>query len=442
MRTHTVPMGASFSPTIVKADTMYRELAEFLPGQVAIWTTDHDVDCEQPARVRPAARFSKDDLRDRPVAIATHALFQGDSAEKARIAVRFGRLSYRALTVVDEQMEDVIVHDTSFADAAAALKWSQDQQHTAVTPHLYRLAEFMLPKTTTGAQIEKPKDDKSSWRVAEDLRWFATDEAAYYAQRNSASLPRIEAVFGFARAMVRDYAFIASGPRGPSFIGYEPRHVVVPGMVLLDATADLDGITRLCTWRAHVEVPRGDFRSLHIVHVPALTTDPLTAFCRNRKNRRRYVDRMKEIILQQVGPGQRTLVVCKKMLIGRPEAPGENVPDWPANDKRFDDPTEYQVKFGWDLEGRDISLTWWGGPGVGSNAWRDAQVVVLFDEFFRAVFSVVGSAVATVAHLFPAQLLGEPWVRGCPCASMGDEGVRAVAKVEPRGSGRPAPYVR
>jgi hypothetical protein len=78
--------------------------------------------------------------------------------------------------------------------------------------------------------------------------------------------------------MVRDYAFIASGAQGPSYVGYEPKHAVVPGMVLLDATADLDGITRLCPWRTHVEVPHGSFSKLHIVHVPPLTTEPQTTF--------------------------------------------------------------------------------------------------------------------------------------------------------------------
>jgi hypothetical protein len=271
------PYGCLFlSDQIIKADAMYRELAALLPDQVAIWTTDHDIDCQQPSKVlHPAARFSKDDLQVRPVAIATHALFQGDNAEKARVAVRYGHHLYRALTVVDEQMDDVIVHEASLEDAAAALTWAQRQQHNVVVPHLHRLVQFMTPKAITGAQIEKPKDDTASWAAAKELEWFARDEAAYFAQRKNEGVPRIEAVFGFARAMVRDYAFIASGARGPSFMGYEPRHAVVPGMVLLDATADLDGITRLCPWRSHVEMPPGKFDNLHIVHVPPLMLPPV-----------------------------------------------------------------------------------------------------------------------------------------------------------------------
>jgi hypothetical protein len=35
----------------------------------------------------------------------------------------------------------------------------------------------------------------------------------------------------------------------------------------------------------------------------------------------------------------------------------------------------------WDIEGRKLCATWWG-TGIGHNAWKDADVVFLFDEFF------------------------------------------------------------
>jgi hypothetical protein len=48
---------------MTKADEMYRELSCLLPKQVAVWTTDHDVNCKTPSKVlKPAARFHVDDL--------------------------------------------------------------------------------------------------------------------------------------------------------------------------------------------------------------------------------------------------------------------------------------------------------------------------------------------------------------------------------------------
>jgi hypothetical protein len=29
----------------------------------------------------------------------------------------------------------------------------------------------------------------------------------------------------------------------------------------------------------------------------------------------------------------------------------------------------------WNVEGRSVALTYWGGPGIGSNRWQDANVV-------------------------------------------------------------------
>jgi hypothetical protein len=381
------PYGCLFlTDQIVKADAMYQELAQFLPKQVAIWTTDHDPACQEPTRVpKPAAKFSKEELQDYPVAIATHALFQRDRADEARLVVRHGQLSFRSLTVVDEQMQDVIVHDIWLADAAAVLKWTQEQKHTSITPCLKLLVDFMAPKATLGSRIEKPKDDGTSWKVVEELDWFATEEAAWYAADNRQNIPVIDAVFGFAKAMVQDYAFIASGGRGPHFVGYEPKHAIVPGMVLLDATADIDGITSLCGWRKHVGMPRARYDNLDIVHVLSCTDEPLGRHFDKPSNRTAYVKWMKRVIREQMEPGQFGLVVCKKKLIDY-----HNVPDWPDGDDGFKNPSTYMTDYGWDVEGRHLSITYWGGPGVGSNVWRDAQIVFLFGEHFLPRRTVIG----------------------------------------------------
>jgi hypothetical protein len=383
-----MPYGCLFlTDQIIKADAIYQELSQFLPKQVAIWTTDHDPACKEPTRVpEPAAKFSKEELQEYPVAIATHALFQRtDGAHPARSVVRHGLLSFRSLTVVDEQMQDVIVHDISLVEAAAVLRWTQQQQHTEITPHLDRLVKFMAPKATLGARIEKPKDDETSWTVAEELDWFATEEAAWYARDNRQNIPVIDDVFGFAKAMVQDYAFIASGGRGPHFVGYEPKHAIVPGMVLLDATADIDGITSLCRWRKHVDVPRPRYDNLDLVHVTSRTDEPLGRHFDSTKNRIAYVKWMKGVIREQMEPGQCGLVVCKKKLIDH-----YNVPDWPHDAEGFKNPSTYMTDYGWDVEGRHLSITYWGGPGVGSNAWRDAQVVFLFGEHFLPRRTVIG----------------------------------------------------
>jgi len=83
-------------------------------------------------------------------------------------------------------------------------------------------------------------------------------------------------------------------------------------------------------------------------------------------------------IRQHMKPGETGLVICKKCLFD-----AERVPQWNEGDPRFQQPKSYTEGYAWDIDGRKLCATHWG-TGIGSNAWRDADVVFLFDEFLRA----------------------------------------------------------
>jgi hypothetical protein len=71
---------------------------------------------------------------------------------------------------------------------------------------------------------------------------------------------------------------------------------------------------------------------------------------------------MKETIIAHTELGQRVLIVCMKALFDN-----RNVPDWPERDERFDTPDVYLREYGWELEGRKLCATHWGGFGIGAN---------------------------------------------------------------------------
>jgi hypothetical protein len=85
---------------------------------------------------------------------------------------------------------------------------------------------------------------------------------------------------------------------------------------------------------------------------------------------------MVETIKEHMAPQEHGLVVCKKALFE-----SERVPQWPDGDPRFKDPESYSERYEWDIEGRKLCASHYG-TGIGSNAWKDADVVFLFDEFF------------------------------------------------------------
>jgi len=362
---------------------------------VAVWTTDHDIRCREPTKVQPSARFAKDQLPEYPVIVVTHAFFGGKGGHNAKQVRRDGRLQPRALTVVDERPEEVTVFDVEPSAAQRVREFVQEEEYAAaIGPHMDELVRFMIDRSMGGASLEKPTDHVAWIGVAERLAWFNTAEASDFVRANK-GMPDMAPVLGFARSLANGYAFVArshSGGRGTHFIGYETNLMVAPGMMLLDATADIDGVSQLCPWREVTEVPQARYDNLAIVHVPSVTRIRLHTFLRSAKNRRDYVNWMVETIKGHMEPGQRGLVVCKHALFEN-----ESVPAWPQGDERHKNRKLYTEDFGWEIEGRLLCATHWGS-GIGANTWKVADVVVLFDEFYLRRHQIIATAQGLQQH--------------------------------------------
>jgi hypothetical protein len=368
---------------ITKADDLYREFEAMLPGKVAIWTTNHDKDSTpKPDDVRvanPAARFSAQELSDYPVVITTHKFYKGKRGAKACEVWKGGVKQRRALTIVDEKPEDTTVFDISLSDAEAVREaiQSDDAFSAPCRQSIRELCLFMEPRSHEGPSLETPNSPNSTseWaKAAKRLEWFKGKEAQELSRHTRDS--RLAFVFGFGKAVAEDFAFITRARGGGvRYIGYETHLTLTPGMLLLDATADIDGVTQLCPWRKHGKMPQPSYHRLEIVRCDPHTKKRLTPYLKLAKNQRAYVRWMVDIIKQNMAPGQKGLVVCRKQLFD-----DERVPNWPEGDPRFNAPESFSKEFAWEIDGRLLCATHWGS-GVGFNDWRDADVVFLFDEF-------------------------------------------------------------
>ena len=157
---------------------------------------------------------------------------------------------------------------------------------------------FAGKKRAEDRKLETPKDDPTGWSVACELVWFSTDEARQYARSRSAalqnarkSLPNIEGVFGLARCMAENRAFIArqgNREKGTVFVGYEQVLPDYRGMVLLDATADIDGLNELSPWRRPMQIPKATYGRLDIVHVPSVAEGTLKQWLQTKEHRREF----------------------------------------------------------------------------------------------------------------------------------------------------------
>jgi hypothetical protein len=378
-QTPGAPYGCVFVvDQIKKADEAFKDLNALLPGNVAVWTTEHDPSCRNRTKVtHPAAEFTKDDLRHYPIIVVTHTFYNGTKNHKAHVVVRDKRVySGRALTVVDERPEEVVIYELTLKQAQDIREKLEakrpDLEHT-----LDKLMLLIMPYTVNvSGGIVRASDDFRQDFIADQLDWFTTMEAECVLRDHRAAIPGLDQLFGFARAMTIGCAFAAPSSTVVQFVGWQSKLMVRPGTILLDATADIDGVSHICPWRQHIKIPQAHYGNLEIVHVPQHTRQRLSEYLKKAANQRAYVKWMVETIKQHMTPGEHGLVVCKKALFD-----AERVPQWPEGDPKFKDPESYTERYEWDIEGRKLCASHYG-TGIGSNAWKDADVVFLFDEFF------------------------------------------------------------
>lgn len=373
------PYGAVFVvDQIEKADSVYRDLNDLLPGKVAIWTKDHDRQCKQPEKVlTPAARFAPEELRHFPVAVVTHKFYLGTRGHNATSAVRNGFHKSRVLTVVDERPDEAPSLDVMLSEAQR-VREALIEAHPDTKEHVDALLQFMEKYSYAPAnKLYRTGIELDTDTLVSELGWFRSTSADHLA-KSAKNIPGVEKLFAFAKALVVGRACVATNGALAHFFGYEEQRVIdrSAGTILLDATADIDGVSHIVPWRVQTETPKARYDNLEIVHVPQHTKKRLSEYLRTASNQREYVKWVVETIKRNMAPGERGLVICKKSLFD-----AEKIPQWPESDPRFKDPKNFAENYGWDIDGRKLCATHWG-TGVGSNAWRDADVVFLFDEFF------------------------------------------------------------
>lgn len=351
---------------ISRAEKVHQELSALLPGKVAVWFTGHD--------------FDRASLKFYPVAVVTHRFFVDVNGHHAQSVDRNcnGRFRQRALTIVDEQPEDVKASEITLSEAEA-VRDVLNEAYPDIKEHLDNLFRFMEPFSYTPAnRIYRPGVEVDRDVVSERLAWFTSEPAKRIAHSaGSKKIAGADRLFAVAKAMVEGCGFVVSGTP-VRFVGWESKLTInlSAGTILLDATADIDGVSRVVSWRVNAEVPQARYDNLEIIHVPQHTNKRLKEYFRTAPNQRSYVKWMERTILEHMAPGEQGLVICKKTLFEH-----ERVPNWFDGDARFKDPESYTKRYEWDLEGRKLCATHWGN-GIGSNDWQEADVVFLFDEFF------------------------------------------------------------
>lgn len=362
--------------TIDQAVDIYRSMAALLePTNVAVWTIAHNwhtsrETIQQKHGFVPDVLFSVDDLARYPVVIATHNFYRGSRAGKAVVY----KGENRKLTFVDEKPLDVSVYDVD----TGLIKTVRDrlaERHTSTLEHV----EHLTALHDHLEQQWRSADSKRSFDTVPiqiDLSWFSSQQAGDYI---ASSDEQVKNVFGFGRALAKGFAFLSrydERGKGARFVGYEMTMPLRPGTILLDATADIDGVSLIVNNRANVYVPRVDFANLTITHIkPDIPKGrKVSTIIKTAKTAEPYARWIMQTIKDNSNPGEKVLAVVNKALLDHEYLPHDH---WD-----FDTP--------YDLEGRQVSFINWG-YGIGSNRWKEATAVFLFDEFHVPKRATIGT---------------------------------------------------
>jgi hypothetical protein len=382
--------------TIQQAEDTFRAMSALVGNdKVAVWTSAHDVGpaakaVQQEQGIAPERCFSVGDLEQYPVVIATHRFYMGRRALKATVY----RGQPRKLTFVDERAADVGIYDVD----TGLIKTVRDrlaEQHSSNLKHvdqLTRLHDHL--ETIWQSASGKSSFDEIPRDEGVDLSWFRSNEANDYITSSDALMAT---VFSFGKALANGYAFLSRYDEcgnGARFVGYEMNMPLTPGTILLDATADIDGVSLVVNNRQPVRVPSVDYSNLSITHIEPLLPKRKTvsAVVKQAKSARPYAEWIMETIKQNSEPGEKVLAVAHKALFDHEYLP--------IGHSDFAAPL--------DLDGREVCFSHWG-TGIGSNRWKDATVVFLFGEFHVPKRAMVATRLglqrqpATTAALAPFQ---------------------------------------
>lgn len=352
-------------PTVRLARETVTELARLLPPEshekIALWSRTEDT-----------VEGDTDALSNHRVVVYCHEAWRRAMVSKELDGLRHYQGKRRKLVFVDEQPELV--------------------KHVHVYPRdiqgFFEDVKFTRPDHSVGRVLSRvvARMNKllgsTGQRFSPVRRLLSKSEGRQFAGLTPRKLSQFisENVQGDQRAArrlvleeLRDFLVAAS--RGGCFYSRQTRLFTAykfdfdpgPGHVLLDATADISGLTQLRPDIAHIPVPTISYKNLDAVMVTIpkrwrRVRDLLTNLPRSEAVE--FGDWVRQVIIDCTNPGDDVLMFAKLALYQQDILAKAPLVSAPA-----------------DLQGRKIN-TEHHGTGIGRNVWKDKNVVVIVGHHF------------------------------------------------------------
>ena len=170
--------------------------------------------------------------------------------------------------------------------------------------------------------------------------------------------------------------------------------------MVLDGSADLNGVYVLCKGMELVDVPKVDYRNIKVTHVkpPNEFKNKMRPYCimKNSWSAKPYMEWFKDFVLENTSNNSDILVVAKQDLL--------NFGLHKSSDDKYESPFET------DWNGRHVHFCNYG-RGKGSNLWKDCEYVFLLGDFHlrtSTAIAKVGSLKSCPAKGLDLNKLGAP----------------------------------
>ncbi|MEO1399054.1 MAG: hypothetical protein AAFU56_09350, partial [Pseudomonadota bacterium] len=357
--------------TIDEAQAVFNALAGLLPpGRIAIHTSAHESD-ENAAghsksildHVTANGVSRRQDLAYHRVIVCTHELWIKEGEYAADFGVRHFKGQRRSNVFVDEFPDTTTTMEIGPADL------------DDLADELNRVAEYRdLSRFVRDAVITVRKqceDGKARFRTA---RLLSSDDRAKLdgidltCLSDARDMARLRRTLDVLKAAASGRCFLSRSKARKSgqadghmmLVAYSERFRPHPGLVILDATADLaPQVLAGQSFNQH-SGPTISYRNLSLTHVEQPKDfDTIASRAATVETSRAYVQWIKTTVKAHTDASETTLIVVPKKVAVAMDA------DTP-------------------IPGRQVMVATWG-MGVGSNAYRDCGAVFLFAEFTSRV---------------------------------------------------------
>ena len=388
--------GAYICKTIEECEEHYRTLKKLVDNdQLAVFNSLHKTNASPSLMLEKKRElgleiedhFDSNDLNNTRLIITTHTRWMKEEEYQTDLGVRKYKGIHRDLIVVDEEPDLFSIYPCQPHEVgeltdllSGSLNRQNEEMKNKVLIHRFtktlRKIQERMEKITDGAireatyiPVDLVEEDEYEdvFKLTNQHIRMCLDKMSL--NNNTSLNDRLNNILSFIQASAEGMGFhTRQGTSG--FYAYKGSMSAESGTLVLDGSADLNGVYGLCKGMELVDVPTVDYRNVKLTHVtpPEEFRNKMrpNQILRNAWSARPYMEWLQEYVTSVTPENAEILVVAKKDLLNY--------------GLHKDQSDTYDSPFEADWNNRHVHFCNYG-RGRGSNKWKNCKNVFLLGDW-------------------------------------------------------------